>query len=96
MEIENRVKKAFQCNGWFDTDTLLWALINEDKDAIARFRIQRRKLDAKEKAIRDQLAKAKDEAEQHAILAAIKAPMDAKEVTKEELEAERAAMRLLP
>lgn len=90
MDINQRVEKAFSCRGWFPIEDMLWAVINNDTDAMATYRLKRKKLDAKKLDLLKQIENATTDKEKEAILSQVTAPMDAKSVSVEELEREKA------
>lgn len=92
MDIQQRIDKVFSCKGWFPPEEMLWAIINDDKDAIATYRLRRKKLDEQKAALFERIEQAATEKEKEAILAEVKAPMDAKIVSDDELTNEKARM----
>lgn len=94
MDQLKRLDEHFECRGWFDADELLMALLVEDVDKLAEFRAICKKLKAKKsEALRKMNSLATHE-EREAFLANLAAPDSAKEVSKEEKEAEKQAMTL--
>lgn len=91
-EQEKLVDQTFQMGGMFSTETIVDAILLDDKDYLAKARVVKGKLASERDRIIDEMRAAASKEEKAQILGRCKVPDSALEASKEEIDAEKQKM----
>lgn len=92
MDYQEALDLAYDCPGWFDIRELAFALLENDLDKLAKYRVCCQRLKAAKEKSQALLDAAPSDSEKKKVLAAVSIDSSMKEVSSQEIELEKAKM----